>query len=74
MKLRSAIKTDLVADEHHRKKLDKLGDPLAEIESCIDFSALAAESIESRPGRSARRAAARRIPPIAVIWYLLVII
>jgi hypothetical protein len=43
MKPRSAIKTDLFADEHHRKKIDSLGDPLAEIESHIDFAALAAE-------------------------------
>ena len=43
MKPRSAIKTDLFADELHRKKIDTLGDPLAEIESYIDFAALAAE-------------------------------
>ncbi|ACX95334.1 IS5 family transposase [Halothiobacillus neapolitanus] len=43
MKKRSAIKTDLFADTHHRDKLDTLGDPLAEIEACIDFAALAAE-------------------------------
>ena len=43
MKLRSAIKTDLFADEQHRKKIDTLGDPLTEIESHIDFAALAAK-------------------------------
>ena len=43
MKPRSAIKTDLFADEHHRKKIDSLGDPLIDIESHIDFAALAAE-------------------------------
>lgn len=43
MKQRNAIKTDLFADEHHRKKIDTLGDPLTEIESHIDFAALAAE-------------------------------
>jgi len=43
MKPRSAIKTDLFADEHHRKKIDSLGDPLVEIESHLDFAALAAE-------------------------------
>lgn len=43
MKKRTAIKTDLFADDHHRKKIDTLGDPLAEIESHIDFAALAAE-------------------------------
>lgn len=43
MKPHSAIKTDLFADEHHRKKIDALGDPLVQIESYIDFAALAAE-------------------------------
>ena len=43
MKLRNAIKTDLFAAETHRRKIDSLGDPLVEIESCIDFAALAAE-------------------------------
>jgi len=43
MKSRSAIRTDLFADEHHRKTIDSLGDPLAEIKSYIDFAALAAE-------------------------------
>ncbi|CAM5440028.1 hypothetical protein TMEC54S_03222 [Thauera mechernichensis] len=43
MKPRTAIKTDLFADEHHRKKIDSLGDPLADIESHIDFGSLAAE-------------------------------
>lgn len=43
MKKRRAIKTDLFADEHHRKKIDALGDPLVQIESYIDFAALAAE-------------------------------
>jgi IS5 family transposase len=43
MKPRSAIKADLFADEHHRKKIDSLGDPLTKIESHIDFVALAAE-------------------------------
>ncbi|TDN52500.1 transposase-like protein DUF772 [Azoarcus indigens] len=43
MKPRTAVKTDLFADEHHRKKIDSLGDPVVEIESHIDFGALAAE-------------------------------
>ena len=53
MKPRSALKTDLFADEHHRQKIDKLGDPLAEIESYIDFAPWAAEvdAIAPRPGR-----------------------
>ncbi len=45
MKPRSAIKTDLFADAQRRKKIDALGDPLAEIESYIDFAALTAEGI-----------------------------
>ena len=43
MKQRSALKIDLFGDEHYRKKIHSLGDPLAEIESYIDFAALAAE-------------------------------
>jgi len=43
MKKRSAIKNDLFASEHHREKIDRIGDPLAEIEQHINFSALAAE-------------------------------
>lgn len=35
--------TDLFADEHHRKKIDSLDGPLIEVESRIDFGALAAE-------------------------------
>lgn len=42
MQKRSAIKNDLFANEHHRNKLDRMGDPLIEIEQHIDFSALAA--------------------------------
>jgi len=43
MKKRSAIKTDLFTDQHHKQMLDKLGDPLTEIAACIDFGALAAQ-------------------------------
>lgn len=43
MTKRSAIKTDLFADLEHKAKIDALGDPLAEIDACIDFAALAAE-------------------------------
>lgn len=42
MQKRSAIKNDLFANEHHRNKLDRMGDPLIEIEQHIDFYALAA--------------------------------
>ena len=52
MKLHSALKTDLFADEPHRQKLDKVGDPVAEIESYIDWATLAAavEAIAPGPG------------------------
>lgn len=51
MKKRSAIKTDPFADQHHKQMLDKLGDPLTEIEACIDFAALTAgvDRIAPRP-------------------------
>ncbi len=40
MKPRSAIKTNLLADEQYRKQIGTLGDPRAEIESHIDFATL----------------------------------
>jgi transposase, IS5 family len=43
MNKRSAIKTDLFAQDHHKQTLDKLGDPLTEIEAYIDFAALATQ-------------------------------
>jgi IS5 family transposase len=43
MQKRSAIKTDPFADVQHQAKIDSLGDPLTDIEACIDFAALAAE-------------------------------
>ena len=49
MKRRSAIKTDLFAAAHHRQKIDRLGDPLAQIEAHIDFVALAAEVDRAAP-------------------------
>ncbi|ANG63586.1 transposase [Marinobacterium aestuarii] len=50
-KLRSALKTDLFAADQHREKIDRLGDPLAEINLHIDFSALAAavDQVAPRP-------------------------
>ena len=59
MKPRSAIKTDLFADEHHRKRIDELGDPLADIESHIDFASLAAEvdKVSPRPVSAGRASA-----------------
>ncbi len=49
----SAVKPDRFAAEHHREKIDPQGDPLAEIESHIDFTALAAEvdRVAPRPSR-----------------------
>jgi IS5 family transposase len=49
MKRRSTIKNDLFVDEHHRQKIEMLGDPLTEIESYIDFASLAAEVKASVP-------------------------
>lgn len=43
MKPRSAIKNDLFAANSHKRKIDFFGDPLVEIESCIDFVAPAAD-------------------------------
>jgi hypothetical protein len=43
MTRRTAIQPDLFAAEEHRAKLERLGDPLREMEAVIDFAALAAE-------------------------------
>jgi hypothetical protein len=45
MTQRSALKSDLFAEEAHRQKLDELGDPLAEIDAAFAFSAPAAEVV-----------------------------
>jgi len=49
MKPRSAIETDRFADEHRRKKINTLGDPLTGIESQIDFAAWAAQVDRAAP-------------------------
>jgi IS5 family transposase len=49
MKRRSAIKTDLFAADRRREKIDRLGDPLSELEAHIDFAALAAEVDQVAP-------------------------
>ena len=43
MNRRSAIKSDLFAADRRKEKIDRLGDPLVEMEEHIDFAALAAE-------------------------------
>jgi len=57
MKQRNAIKNDLFAANHHWEKINRLGDPLAEIEKHIDFAALATEvdQVAARPVSSQGR-------------------
>ncbi len=43
MTMRSAIRHDKFAAEHHRQKIDNLGDPLVNIQNHIHFDALASE-------------------------------
>jgi CelD/BcsL family acetyltransferase involved in cellulose biosynthesis len=38
MKKRSAIRNDLFASEHHREKIDRIGDPLAMLDQHINIS------------------------------------
>lgn len=54
MNQRSAIKTDLFAAELRKEKIDRLGDPLVDMEKYIDFAALGAEvdRVAPRPGRA----------------------
>ena len=49
MKQRSAIKNDLFAPQLREGQIDYLGDPLASIEACIDFQALAGAVDEAAP-------------------------
>jgi hypothetical protein len=49
MKQRSAIKNDLFAPQLREGQIDQLGDPLAGIEACIDFQALAGAVDEAAP-------------------------
>jgi len=46
MKRRRNIKTDLFADQYHKQTLDKLGDPLTEIASCIDITTVLAAEVD----------------------------
>ncbi|PAV01687.1 IS5/IS1182 family transposase, partial [Arsenophonus sp. ENCA] len=43
MPVRNSCKNDLFANQYHQQTIDKLGDPLVKIETCIDFAHLAAE-------------------------------
>jgi len=67
MQNRSAIKIDLFARHQRAEQIDHLGDPLAQIEACIDFKALAAEidRVAPRIGISMGAAAhwGQRMPP-----------
>ena len=49
MKKRSAIKNDLFASQLREGQIDHLGDPLASIDACIDFQALARAVDEAAP-------------------------
>jgi transposase, IS5 family len=43
MKPRNVLQNDVFAAEQHQLNMDQLGDPLVDIETHIDFAALAAE-------------------------------
>lgn len=45
----SAIKNDPFAADRRKEKIDRLGDPLAEMEEHVDFMALAAELDRGAP-------------------------
>jgi hypothetical protein len=49
MKKLSAIKNDLFASHQRESQIDHMGDPLAGIEACIDFKALAASVDQVAP-------------------------
>ncbi len=70
MKMRTAIKTALCADQRHKQRLDKLGDPLIETESSIDFVALAAEFDRIAPRPVSRQGGRPPFPTATMVRIL----
>jgi len=68
---RSAIKRDLFATEHHRRKIDHLGDPLAAIESQIDFAVLADEVDRVAPRPASAQGGRPPFPTEAMVRILI---
>jgi hypothetical protein len=71
MKKRSVIKIDLFVPQLREGQIDQLGDPLAEIEACIDFQALARAVDEAAPRAVSTRVADLRIRrrPWCAFWF-----
>lgn len=72
MKKRSAIKHDLFAPQLREGQIDHLGDPLAGIEACIDFQALARAVDEAAP-RAVRTKGDRPAYPTETLVRILVL-
>ena len=72
MTKRTAIKNDLFASQYRRDKIDKLSDPLAQLEAHIDFQALA-ERVEQIAPRSDSSQGGRPAYPTETMVRILVI-
>jgi hypothetical protein len=69
-KKRSAIKTDLFAEQHHGEKIDSLGDPLTESEAAIDFAVLAVEVDRIAPRPTSPRGGGLPFPTETMVCIL----
>lgn len=71
MQNRSAIKIDLFARHQRAEQIDQLGDPLALIEACIDFKALAAEIEQVAPCAPNLKGGRPPFPTETMVWILI---
>ena len=72
MKPRSVIKSGLFASMFQRAKIDELGDPLLNLDACIDFAALA-QAVDAVAPRPAQPKGGRPPYPTATMVRLLVL-
>lgn len=70
---RSAIAPILFANQLHQQTLDKLGDPLVELDACVDFAALAAEVDRVAPRPASSQGGGRPPYPTEVMVRILVL-
>lgn len=71
MKKRSAIKNDFFAPQLPEGQIDLLGDPLAGIEACIDFQALA-RAVDAAAPRAVSTKGGRPADPTETLVRILV--
>lgn len=70
MKKRSAIKHNLFVPQRQEGQIDHLGDPLAGIEACIDFTALATAVEQAVPREASATGGRPAYPPETMVRIL----